>query len=262
MKRVCAYVLGLSLLIPAAAPVYAGGSDPGVVTLDRVEAMIKGKAPEGELARQAKQLNESAKAVFHSTDQIRASNTIYVNHCRSIIQEMFYHLNQIEPYYDFKDAIYLRKLQELKANKRRMERGEITKAQFGSNVEKIEARYRQELADAQEFLDEKVDRLASLCTNLQTNTNSIRENLKAKGMNGLSDDLRARVLQLKQDPTWQAISIPTQRGLHIQKSLEAASGGQGLQVKACLSNLFGFFEQKAYGPVFDEGLVARIVGQF
>ncbi len=261
MKRVCAYLLGLSLVFPAVQPVLAAGGE-AAVSLDRVEAMIKGKAPEGEMERQVRALNASAKEVFQSTDQIRASNTIYVNHCRSIIQEIFYHLNQIAPYYDFKDAIYLRKLQELKANKARMERGEITKAQFGTNVEKIEARYRQELADAQEFIDEKVDRLSSLCTNLKINTDSIRENLRAKGVNGLPDDLRSRVLQLKQDPTWQAVSLPTERGMHMQKALEAASDGQGLAVKGCLSGLFDFFEQKAYGPVFDEGLVARVVGQF
>ncbi len=260
MKRIYAAMLGAALMV-AQTPAFGAGAGQGQVGLNQIENLIK-KGDTTHMEQEVGRLNASAKAVFQSTDQIAASNSIYVNHCRSIIQEMFYHLKALEPYYDFKDAIYLRKLQELKENRGRLDRGEITKAQFAANVERIEARYREDLSDAQEFIDEKADRLATLCSNLRSNADSIRENLRAKGVSGLPDNLRSRVLQLRQDPVWQDLTLPTERGRHMETALSMASGGQGIGVKACISDLFRFFDQKAYGPVFDETLVAKVVSQF
>lgn len=262
MRRIKIYaaLLGAVLMV-STPPVLAAGAATGSGELNRVESLIKG-GQSAQMEQEAQRLNTSAREVFQSTDQIAASNAIYVNHCRSIIQEMFYHLKALAPYYDFKDAIYLRKLQALKKNRARLDRGEITRAQFSANVERIEARYKEDLADAQEFIDEKVDRLASLCSNLRSNTDSIRENLRAKGVNGLPDNLRSRVLQLRQDPVWIDLSTPTQRGRHMETALSLASSGQGAGVKACIQDLFTFFDQKAYGPVFDETLVSRVVAQF
>ena len=137
------------LLAGAAAPPTAAQAD--VPDIAAIEAQIKAPETPESLAAMRKQsaaLGESSRAALSTESALRAGSTIYVSHNRSLLEEAFYHLEQIAPYAEYDQRLYLRKLQSLKANKDRYDLGEIDRGRFEAAMARADRVYARDVDEA------------------------------------------------------------------------------------------------------------------
>ena len=234
------------------------------IDIDAVEASIK--APDSLEARTAMQsqisdLRASSRGVLSSEAALETSNTIYLSHNRSLLEEAFYHLEQIVPYADFDERLYLRKLQSLKANKDRFDNSEIDQDRFETAAQRADRVYNEEVEDAHDHLAGKAARLAEICDNLEQNVEALRENLAAAQSNAMPRALTSRITALRTHQTWIDFTTPTETGWHMRRALEQAEDGEPQAIVACISKAFDAYEPDSGGVIIDRALVGELVKQ-
>ena len=255
---VCIGLLGGSL--SSAVPAQAQAID-----LDAVEASIT--APDSSQARETMQaqiasLRESSARVLSRKAALETSSAIYLSHNRSLLEEAFYHLEQIVPYAHVDERLYLRKLQSLKANKERFDEGAIGRSRFEAEAQRADRVYAQEREEAREYLADKAARLSEICDNLGQNVEALRENLDvAAGSGGIPRALTGRIMALRANQAWLDFTTPTETGREMRRALEQAPDGEPQAILACLSEAFAAYEVTEVGVVIEPGLVEEIVGQ-
>ena len=262
-----AAVLCAGLAVGAAtSPVRA---QPTEIDIDAVEASIK--APDSAESSEAMQaqtaaLRASSRGILSSKAALGTSNTIYVSHNRSLLEEAFYHLEQMVPYADYEERLYLQKLQSLKANKTRYDNREIDHRRFEVAAQRADRVYKEELEDARDYLAGKAARLMDICLNLDQNVDVLRENLDAAQSTSLPRALMQRITALRTHQTWLDFTTPTETGWHMRRALDL--GAQELEedidphaIVACVTNAFAAYEVAPGGPVIDTPLVKELVRQ-
>ena len=250
-----------SLTGTVSSSVCAQSSD---IDIDAVEASIK--APDSPEARTSMQsqiaaLRASSSSVLSSEAALETSNTIYLNHNRSLLEEAFYHLEQIVPYADFDERLYLRKLQSLKSNKDRFDHDEIDQSRFESEAQRADRVYAEELEDARNHLAGKAARLAEICDNLEQNVEALRENMAAAQSSSMPRALTRRITSLRSHQTWIDFTTPTETGWHMRRALEQAEDSEPQAIVACISNAFAAYEATPGGVIIDRALVGELVKQ-
>ena len=257
-----AVVVFIGLLTGAvSSSVRAQSSD---IDINTVEASIKSPdSPEARTAMQAQiaSLRASSSSVLSSEAALETSNTIYLSHNRSLLEEAFYHLEQIIPYADFDERLYLRKLQSLKANKGRFDQGEIDRSRFETEAQRADRIYAEELEDARDYLAGKAARLAEICDNLEQNVEALRENLAAAQSNAIPRAMTQRITAFRTHQTWIDFTTPTETGWHMRRALEQAEDGEPQAIVACISNAFAAYQPDTGGVVIDRALVGELVKQ-
>lgn len=228
--------------------------------VDTLEAKIKsGSASELKTYAESMRKKAEDKGKYFNARQMRQD--IFLNYHISLLQEAFYHMKTLAPYYRYKEALELKKLEALKKNKERYESGEISKEDYLLNIEKIKRLYQTDLKDTENFLKRKIMRLRDICNALDNNLANLR---KGNGLEEgeIPNEVRERILFLKSNPTWVAFSTRSPEGEKIRRVLTIAPGG-GSDLVACLEKVFDPFEaQTLYGPVFPPDLIERVVSQY
>ena len=251
--------------------VLAGGAAPPVlaqstaVDIDAVEAQIKTPdTPEALAAVRAHTaaLGASSRTTLSSEAALRARSTIYLSHNRSLLEEAFFHLEQLIAYADYDQRLSLRKLQSLKANKGRYDRGEIEQGQFEALAERADRVHAQDLDEARDYLAGKAERLHAICTNLSQNVQELRDNLAAAQMSALPRELTGRVTALQSHRTWVDFTTPTEAGRQMRLALEQSETGDPQAIVACIASAFAAYEASPGGAVIDAELVREVVSQF
>ena len=247
----------------AAAPPTA--AQAGAPDIAAVEAQIKApETPESLAAmrKQAAALGESSRAALSTQAALRASSTIYVSHNRSLLEEAFYHLEQIAPYAEYDQRLYLRKLQSLKANKDRYDLGEIDRGRFEAAMARADRVYARDVDEARDYLAQKAERLHAICVNLSQNVAALRQNLDAARMRAAPRDLAERVTSLRSHRIWNDFTTPTETGRQMLKALEQAETGDPKAIVSCIAGAFTAYEASPSGVMADEDLVRKLVEQF
>ncbi|MCP4109868.1 MAG: hypothetical protein GY749_30840, partial [Desulfobacteraceae bacterium] len=153
-----------------------------------------------DLQKEAEQVFEVAGGSFKD-DFVYMGNDISLNHCQSIIREIFYHMEKMKSYHNFKNVFYFKKLKSLKENRDRLKRGKISADDFARLNRQVEEQYNHDINASQEFIDEKAMRLKELCGNLRHNTDSVLANVRIRN-EMLSDELKQKILFLKNEKIW------------------------------------------------------------
>jgi hypothetical protein len=217
--------------------------------------------PRGEDCDQA--LQQEAEEIFDRVgnrfddDFVNMGNEISVNHCKSLIEEMLYHMEKLKPYYNFKDVFYLEKLQKLKKNRGRFDAGEIAKADFERISAQIDIQYKDDIRESQEFIDGKVLRLKELCSTLNQTVGSVQDTARVKGR-PVDESLQKSVLNLRQNKTWSEFESGSREGQKIEKSISMASNNMGKDLVHCLKGMFAGFEAPMEGVIFSVDLIHRL----
>ena len=217
--------------------------------------------PVGEDCEQA--LQQEAEEIFDRVgdrfddDFVQMGNEISVNHCKSLIEEMLYHMEKLKPYYNFKDVFYLEKLQKLKKNRYRFDAGEITKADFERTSSQIDLQYKDDIRESQDFIDGKVLRLKELCNTLNQTVGAIQSTVRVKG-HPIDESLQESVLNLRQNKTWSEFESRTREGQKIEKAISMASNDMGRDLVLCLNGMFAGFEASMAGAIFPVDLIHRL----
>ena len=262
-RRASGAALLAGLLAGAAAP--PALAQAGATDLDAIEAQIKApETPESLAAMrgQAAALGASSRAALSTEAALRASSTIYISHNRSLIEEAFYHLEQIAPYADYDQRLYLRKLQSLKANKDRYDLGEIDQGRFEAAVARADRVHARDVDEARDYLAQKAERLDAICVNLSQNVEALRESLEAARMKAVPRGLAERVTPLRSHQTWIDFTTPTGTGRQMLKALEQAEAGDPQAIASCIAGAFTAYEANPGGAVADGDLVRKLVEQF
>ena len=191
-----------------------------------------------------------------------ARSTIYLSHNRSLLEEAFFHLRQLVAYADYDQRLSLRKLQSLKANKGRYDRGEIEQGQFEALAERADRVHAQDLDEARDYLAGKAERLHAICTNLSQNVQELRNNLAAAQMSALPRGLAGRVTALQSHRAWVDFTTPTEVGQQMRLALEQSETGDSQAIVSCLADAFAAYEASPGGAVIDAELVRDVVSQF
>ncbi len=177
---------------------------------------------------EAEQISDVAGKQFKD-DFFLMGNEISIRHCRSMIQEMLYHMEKIKSYYNFKDVFHLTKLKKLKENRDRMKRSQLSSEDFSRISRQAQAQYESDIKASQDLVDEKVLRMKELCENLNQTAEYIRDNLRLK-QERLSEALNTDVISLESKPVWQAFESNSGDGRKIRDAIFMATGDAGKNV--------------------------------
>ena len=229
-----------------------------------------------ELKRQLKSCNDEscksnlqqeAEGVFQAVGKnfndnfSNISNNIVMDHSRSIIREIFYHMNKIKPYHNYKDVFLFKKLKKLKEYRDRFEQRKIDSSDFNRLKDRAENQYKHDIAESQDFIDDKVLRLRELCDNLNTNADSVQGLLDQK-QDKLPNYLTSSILSLQQDKVWQDFAQNTAEGQKIRNAMLKASNDAGLELIARLEGIFSSFVSSTGGGVFPADLLNRLAEKY
>ena len=234
------------------------------IDIDAVETSIKTPdTPESRDAMQAQiaALRASSSGVLSSAAALETSNTIYLSHNRSLLEEALYHLEQIVPYADFEERLYLQKLQSLKANKDRFDDGKISQGRFEASKGRTDQVHKEELKDARDHLAGKAARLQEICVNLDQNVEVLRENLETAKSRAMPRSLTKRITALRTHQTWIDFTTPTETGWYMRRALEQAEDSDPDAIVACITNAFAAYEEDTGGVIIDKGLVGELLKQ-
>jgi len=194
-------------------------------------------------------------------DFAEISNKISIHHCHSIIKEIFYHMDKIKDYYNYKDVFLIKKLKRLKQNRDKLDIKKIAMNDFNRLNKRVEEQYKHDLKESQDFIDDKVLRLTELCENLQRNLESIQGNLELKDKQ-LSYRLRSRIVELQNDKTWQAFSHNPKESKKMKEAIHLASNNSGQQLIPKLENIFSGFASSTGNTIFPDDLIIKLVRKY
>ena len=209
-----------------------------------------------KLQNDAEEIFDAAGRKFND-NFVTMGTEIVVKHCHSLIQEMFYHMQKVKSYYNFKDVFYLKKLKELKKNRDKFDRQKISEQDFTRTKTQAEAQYKQDIRESQDFIDEKVMRLKELTQNLSDNVDSITGTARVK-KESIPGSLKQIVLRLKNDPVWIDFNDPNE-GRKIREAILLASHDNGKEILPRLRGIFsGFDSGVRTGTVFSDTLMEEM----
>jgi len=189
------------------------------------------------------------------------SNDISINHCQSIIREIFYHMNKLKPYHNYKNVFLLKKLKKLKKYRDKLEQKKIDSNDFSRMVSRIDKQYLNDLKESQEFIDEKVSRMMELCVNLRDNLDEIFNNPDQKG-HTLPSYLTTRITDLQNNPIWQDFEYKPRESKKIRDSILHASDNSGDKLIPKLESIFSAFASSTGGNVFPVELIHRLIKKY
>ncbi len=225
-------------------------------SLDELGRKLRAGSAE-DLRAYTRALRRASEEKVRRLNPARTELEVYVDHHRTLIREVFYHLEKIAPYHRYEDALRLKKLKALRENRLRYEEGEISEETYRRNAERIKRQYQNDLRETREFLAAKIDRLRDLCETLKDNVRDMEE---ASEGGEIPRWARERILALKENETWIAFSTPTPRGRNMRQVLiNGPGGGRGLV--ACLEEIFTPFEN-ASATVFPPEIIEKVVSQY
>ena len=194
-------------------------------------------------------------------DFVMISNEISINHCRSLIQEMFYHMKTLKSYYNFKNVFYLKELKKLKENRARLDREKITSNDFNRMTRQIEEQYKDDIEASQNFVNDKIWRLQGLCDNLNGNVETTQGRVRLKS-GTLSESLKERVLSLRNETIWVEFESNSKEGKKIEDAIRLASNSAGNGLIPSLKGIFSGFESSMTGAVFSTTLIESLVEKY
>lgn len=205
---------------------------------------------------EAEKINDAAAGSF-SNDFAALGNDITVNHCGSILDELFYHMEMIRPYSNFTNVFYLKKLKKLTENKERLVQQEINNATFEKIKKNIENTYNKDMLQAQNFVDYKVVRMKELCGIFRQNLESVRTSMVTKGSE-IPESLKEKILHMKQAKIWKEFETGTPEGENIRQAILLSSNHAGKELLTCMGSMFSGLSSKSKGRVFSNRLVEKI----
>ena len=201
-----------------------------------------------ELQDESEKIFDAAGKNF-SEDFAAIGNDISIKHCQSIAAEIFYHMDKIKLYNNFKRVFYLKKLKRFKRNKTRFDNGEISNQDLARISKQIEDQYKHDIKESQDFIDHKVRRLKELCQNFQQNI---------KEINIPQNKLAERITYLRNDRTWQDFETNSAEGKKIITAINLSSNKAGKNLINCLKSMFYIAKKQNGGKVFSTGAVQNL----
>lgn len=178
-----------------------------------------------------------------SEDFAAIGNDITVKHCQSIAGEIFYHLDKIKSYNNFRNVFYLKKLKKFKQNRKSFDRGEVSSNDFTRVSKQIEDQFIHDIKESQDFVDHKVRRMKELCQNFRQNLNDL----------GLSENKQTeRILYLRNDRTWQNFENGSIDGQKMIKAIQLASDNAGTNLISCLKGMFQIASKPKNDNIFSK----------
>jgi len=189
------------------------------------------------------------------------SNQISVNHCHSLISEIFYHMGRLKVYYNFKDIFFMNKLKKLKDNRDRFDSKKLSLDDFERLNQRAEEQYKHDIQSSQDFIDDKVFRLIELCDNLSRNLESIQGSLEMKKRK-LESELTAKILELQNEKIWRDFINSSKESKKIEGAIRLASNNIGVQLIPRLKSIFLGFSTSTGNSIFPTALLQRIVKRY
>ena len=244
--------------------------------IDAIEAQIK--APDSPEARSAtvaltKEIRKAIPAVG-SREPMRAANKIWVQHNRSLLEEAFHHLNQIRPYADYEELFKIESIRSIALARDRLERNEINSAQFQNSVDEADAVYDQDVQDARTYLNEKIDRLKSICKTYGQNGEALQENLGAMKIAEAPPELARRVIGLRSETTWLDFTgcgtsgscpldaTPTENGEQMRRAITQARPADLATIVSCMATAFDAYLPRRPDVLAEEVRVEEVADQY
>ena len=189
------------------------------------------------------------------------SNDISINHCHSIIKEIFYHMSKLKPYHNYKNVFLLKKLKKLKQYRDKLDQQKIDSNDFNRMITRTEKQYLNDLRESQDYIDEKVSRMAELCQNLKDNLDAIYNSPDQKDKN-IPGYLISRITDLQNDPIWQDFDRKPSESKKIRDAILYASKKSGTKLIPKLESIFSIFASSTGGVVFSPELVNRLIKKY
>jgi len=214
-----------------------------------------------------RELQQTSDTIFQNVGKnfnnnfMHISNEISINHCHSIIKEIFYHLSKIKPYHNYKNVFLIKKLKKIKQYGDKLDQQKIDSNDFNRMVSRTEKQYENDLKESQEYIDEKVARMLELCQNLKDNLDAIYNNPDQKG-NNLPDYLKTRITDLQNDPIWQEFDQKPNESKKIHEAILHASKNTGTKLIPKLEGIFSVFASSTGGVVFSPDLINRLMKKY
>ncbi|CAN2042941.1 exported hypothetical protein [Candidatus Magnetomoraceae bacterium gMMP-15] len=241
---------------------------PSLAQDDDMEAMIReiktckstDQACLDKLQKDSGRIFDSASKNFDD-NFMEMSNDISVKHCRSLISEMFYHMKKLKPYYNFKRVFYLKKLEKLKENRKRIDHEEISSDDYERINRQIEEQYKNDIKESQDFIDNKVIRLQELCDTLNHTLESIQEGSRVKDSD-LSEYARQSILSLQNETIWREFQSNSKEGKKIHTAIKYASNNAGNTLIQRLQGIFKGFDNSIGGAIFPAALIKRLINNY
>jgi len=211
-----------------------------------------------------KALQQESEHIFHivgkhfNNNFSQISNDISITHCQSIINEIFFHMSKLKPYYNYKDVFLLKKLKQLKEYRDKYDQKKIDSTDFQRLVSKTEKQHNHDLEESQEYIDEKVGRMLELCENLRDNLDAIDGQPGQKGSR-LPYYLKSKITVLQSNPTWQEFEQRPKESKKIRSAILLASNHSGNKLIPKLESIFSTVASSTGGIVFPKELINRLI---
>jgi predicted Holliday junction resolvase-like endonuclease len=189
------------------------------------------------------------------------SNQISVNHCHSLVCEIFYHMERLKVYYNFKDVFFMNKLKKLKDNRDRFDSKKLSIEDFERLNQRAEEQYKDDIQSSQHFIDDKVFRLMELCDNLSRNLESIQGSLEMNNRR-LNNELTAKILELQNESIWRDFINSSKESKKIEGAIRLASNNAGDKLIPRLKSIFVGFSTSTGNAIFPTALLQRIVKKY
>jgi len=260
MKQYQLIIIGIILSI------YVVPINSNSMANDKINA-LKRQLKDCDNAECKQNLQHEAESIFSKigrnfTDDFSGiSNQISVNHCHSLIREIFYHMDRLKVYYNYKDVFFMKKLKKLKENRDRLDLKKISSDDFQRLNNRVEAQYKKDIQESQDFIDDKVIRLIELCDNLNRNIESIQENLNVNGKQ-LKEGLTKKILDLQNNKIWQEFVSNEKECKKIESSIKLASNNAGDKLIPRLKSIFQGFNSSTGNTIFPVSLLKNLMKKY
>jgi len=188
-------------------------------------------------------------------------NQISAKHCESLINEIFYHMDKLKDYHNYKDIFLLKKLKKIKENRVRLDQNKININDFNRLNQRAEEQYKNDIKSSQDFIDDKVMRITELCDNLNRNVESIQDNLDAHEKK-FSKNLLQRIMELKNHKVWRDFTHNPKERNKIKKAILCASNNSGDKLLFRIEGIFSGFALSGNETIFPTELINRIAKKY
>jgi hypothetical protein len=214
-----------------------------------------------------KQLQNETEEIFQKVSSnfneefAKIGKDITAKHCYSLIQEMFYHMEKLKLYSNYKDVFYLKKLKKLKLNRERIDRGEITLNDFKRLNKQVETQYQHDVQASQAFVDANVSRLHALLDNFNQNVEYLKGIDRMEDRSTLNSSVE-NITTLSNEKVWQDFISDSNEGNKIKTAILSASNNSGEDLIPKLKAMFSYLGNKEHGMLFRHDLISTLVNKY
>ena len=125
----------------------------------------------------------------------------------------------------------------------------------------IEVRFKADLHEAAEFVNNKTSRLQELYDNLSQNADSIKGYYSARESSLPMSDMH-NILLLKDEQIWKDFEGKTKDGLKIISAIKASTEIDGHKLVPALNSMFAKFAEHKFEFVFSPDLIDALVNKY